>query len=496
MNRRILAFIIPALMGAVLFLLIAGCSSGGDAPRDPASSPTPGQTPIFAQGEIIVRLKDGCTPGRVISLTGGSLKGTRTMGGMNYALISLPSGQEVESALKALENEESIDYGQPNYLYHATLTPNDPEFSGRQYCHQRMSSEKAWDVTTGNGSVIVAIVDTGVDGTHPEFSGRMVDGYDFVQNRPITGAESPDENGHGTHVAGIAAATGNNSKGVAGLNWGCRIMPVRVMDSSGSGSDWAVAGGIQFAAENGAKVINLSLGGKGYSQEIQDAINMSLEMEVTVVASMGNDYSRGLNYPGACQGVIAVGSSNAADLASIFSTRGDHISVAAPGEEIYSTYPLEFGQYKTMSGTSMASPQVTGLASLLLGQNPSWPPSMVRSHLENTAIDLGAPGFDDSFGFGRIDAFNAITSPGLDKYGSLAINVLQLGVPVSGADVVITDSQGNTAATTRTDYQGKAAFYHLKAGDYKASTFYNGTYGETVPVTVLPGSTASGEISL
>lgn len=488
-------FLIILIIAALLFVA-GGCSS--DSGSDNGSNITPTQPaeelPSHKDGEVVIRVKPGFSAQNAAEAVNAEVKKTFTVGEMKYAVLTLDGTTTVQDALNKLTGNKAIDYVEPNYIYKTSIVPNDPEYSSRQYCHQRMNSEQGWNVTTGSSSVVIAVVDTGVNGSHQEFAGRMTSGYDTVNNIPLTGNENSDDYGHGTHVAGISAAKGNNSIGMAGVDWNCLIMPVKVLDQSGSGSNDTIAEGIVFAVNNGANVINMSLGGKGLSKSIEDAVNHANLNGVVVVAAMGNSGTASVDYPAASQGVIAVGSSNARDQMSYFSTRGYHISVCAPGEEIYST--SMDGSYVTFSGTSMASPQVAGAASLLMAANPGWTANQIRSQLEGTADDISGTGFNPSSGYGRINLANALSAYQQNVYGSVRVLVTDGGANVAGTDVVLKDTSGNTIATTKTDDNGMAHFFYIKTGTtYVASCYYNGTTSSGGNITITPDSTSNSQIS-
>lgn len=294
-----------------------------------------------------------------------------------------------------------------------------------------MNAPEAWALNTGSSNVIVAIIDTGVDLDHPEFSGRITNGYDFANND-----ENPDDDeGHGTHVAGTAAARGNNALGVAGVAWDVRIMPIKVLAGNGSGLISWSAEGVIYAADNNANVINMSLGGTYRSQALQDAINYAYNKGVLVVAAAGNcgdeDYIFNgcsvidqTSYPAAMDHVLAVASTTRTDTQSSFSNQGNYVDIAAPGSSIKST--CIGGGYCTQSGTSMASPQVAGLAGLVFSQFPSYSPSQAAQAIVNNADDLGAAGRDDMYGCGRINAFNSLNNgavnTGCSGWGGLTVS--------------------------------------------------------------------------
>lgn len=289
------------------------------------------------------------------------------------------------------------------------VTPNDPQYLS-QYALPKISAPAAWDVTTGSSGIVIAFLDTGVDRTHPEFAGRLLTGFDFVNND----TDPTDDNGHGTHVAGIAAAAGNNETGVAGVAWGIKILPVKVLDSQGGGSTSDVIRGIDYAIEQKVRILNLSLGSPFPSANLQAAVNRALDAGILIVAAAGNcgaggDGCPSVNsalYPAAFPGVIAVGATTQGDLKASFSTAASYVWVTAPGSSILSTY--KDGGYRSISGTSMASPFVAGEAALMLSINPSMTVSELQTAIASSVVDLGASGRDDQFGYGRIDLRKAV----------------------------------------------------------------------------------------
>ena len=493
MKKNKSIFLLILIITALLFV-IGGCSSDSGSGSDVTTTQPSVELPSHKDGEVVIRVKPGFTAENAAEVINAGVKKTFTIGDMKYAVLTLDAGTTVQDALNKLEGNKAIDYVEPNFIYKASVVPNDPEYASRQYCHQRMDSEQAWNITTGSSSIVVAIIDTGVNGLHPEFSGRMTSGYDEVNNIALSGNENSDDYGHGTHVAGITAATGNNGIGVAGVDWNCKIMPIKVLDSSGSGSNDVIAQGIEFAVNNGADVINMSLGGKGLSKSIEDAINLANQNGVVVAVAIGNTGTGSVEYPAASQGVIAVGSSNAMDKISSFSTRGYYISVCAPGEEIIST--SMDGSYVTFSGTSMAAPQVAGAASLLLAANPAWTPNQIRSQLEGTADDILGTGFNSSSGYGRINLTDALSAYQQNVYGSARVVVTSGGSNLTGADVLLKDTSGNTIATTKTDDNGVANFYFVRTGTtYVASCNNNGTTTTSGNINITADSTSNAQIS-
>jgi thermitase len=288
-----------------------------------------------------------------------------------------------------------VEYVEPNHTVHALWTPNDPDFPTKQWGPQKIQAPRAWDVTRSNSAIKIAIIDTGVESTHPDLSGKIAGGWDFVDDD----ATPQDGNGHGTHVAGLAAAATNNGIGMAAVAPDARILAVRVLDNNGSGTIADVASGIQYAADQGAKVINLSLGSSSSSTTLQNAVNYAWSKGAVLVASAGGSGSTTPTYPAAYSNVIAVACTTASDTLCSFSNRGTWVDVAAPGQSIYSTY--KGGGFAYLSGTSMAAAHVSGVAGLLAAQNRT--NANIVEAIVNTADPLSGSTF------GRVNAYKAVT---------------------------------------------------------------------------------------
>jgi thermitase len=289
---------------------------------------------------------------------------------------------------------------EPNFLLQAADTlPNDPSW-GLQYGLANIRAPQGWDLSTGSAAVTIAIVDTGVDYAHPDLAGKLTSGYDFVNNDDIP----QDDNGHGTHVAGIAAASSNNATGVAGVSWGARIMPVKVLNASGGGSYANTADGVIWAVDHGAQVINLSLGGTGPSALLEDAINYAYSRGAVVVAAAGNTGSNFVLYPARYPNAIAVARTNSANNWD-GSSFGPEVDLSAPGTLIFSTV---VGGYDYNSGSSMSTGFVSGLAAILIGIPGNGSPGAIKSQMESTALDIEFAGWDEYTGAGLIQMDAAI----------------------------------------------------------------------------------------
>lgn len=284
--------------------------------------------------------------------------------------------------------------------------PNDLLFSEYQWNLPITETNRGWKLSKGSNDVIVGVVDTGVDLSHPDLKGRLLKGYNVIapDEEPI------DDVGHGTHVAGIISANVNNGEGIAGMMWGGKILPVKALDKSGSGTTYSVAQGIIWAADNGAKVINLSLGNYADAQFLHEAIKYAYDKDVVLVAATGNDNTERPGYPAAYPEVLSVSATDYNLNKASFSNYGDYVDVVAPGESIASTYPDN--QYAALSGTSMASPHVAALAALIRSVNPELRNTEVMDIIRNNVIDLGDPGYDNLYGNGQIDVYAALEAAG------------------------------------------------------------------------------------
>jgi subtilisin family serine protease len=308
--------------------------------------------------------------------------GTRDKGsvrGLSVRRLRVPAAAAV-ALERTLETDPSVGYVEVDATVEAAITPNDPYYTpDTEWGLPLIGAPAAWNTSTGTGGPTIAVIDTGVDGTHPDLGGRVLPGIDLVNND----SDPSDDNDHGTHVAGIIAATGNNGIGGAGVCWGCRILPVKALDASGSGAYSTIASAITWASDHGARIINMSLGGYATSTTLGSAVSYAQERGIIVVAAAGNDGSTSRFYPAAYPGVVGVGASTATGALISFSNRGtDWVDVAA-GACSMSTSPG--GGYQYMCGTSMATPFVSGSLGLLLAAVPAATATQAATAIETTA---------------------------------------------------------------------------------------------------------------
>ncbi|MFC4075323.1 S8 family peptidase [Salinithrix halophila] len=350
----------------------------------------------YQAGEIVVKFKQGAAQTkRLATLDKLNSKILSKNHALGFDVVKVHGS--VENALKMYRENPLVEYAEPNITFKAAATPNDSDYS-KQYGLELVNAPTAWKTVTGKGAKI-AIVDTGVDYNHPDLKGKVIKGRDFIDND----SDPMDENGHGTHCAGIAAAHTNNEIGIAGMAPNAKIYASRVLDANGRGSLDAVANGITDAADHGAKVISLSLGASKGAQALKDAVDYAADKGAIVVAAAGNEGKTTPNYPGYYKKTIAVGATDSNDKKADFSNCGaDWVDVAAPGVDIYST--ITGGGYKNLSGTSMATPHVAGLAGLLASQGKK--AADIRSTIEGTADKISGTGSD--WAYGRINAAKAV----------------------------------------------------------------------------------------
>lgn len=297
-----------------------------------------------------------------------------------------------DAVLTFLRSDPGVRYAELDGVVRASRVPND-EYLPTQWSVTKTHAEQAWDVITGSSQVVVGILDTGVDPGQPDLRGKLVAGYDYVNNDQ----DPSDDNGHGTAVAGVVAASSDNRIGVAGYCWGCRLMPVKVLGADGTGFASGLAQGIVWATDHGARVINASLGSPVNDLTLAAAAQYAWLRGVLVVAAAGNESSPSPDYPAVLPNVLSVSASDHNDRLYAFSNSGAR--VAAPGEN--STTGL-VGTYVSFLGTSSAAPVVSGIAAHAFSLVPSATPGQVEQAIEASAVPI--PGVAS----GRVDAYSAL----------------------------------------------------------------------------------------
>lgn len=327
-------------------------------------------------------------------------KQKRNISRLGVDIVEVKSTESVGEIVKKYKSHAEVDYVEPNYLAKRFLTPNDTLYP-KQWSLQKISAPDAWDISQG-GYGPIAVVDTGISQTQADLNGSVLPGYNFVNDT----LDTTDDNGHGTHVAGIISGSSNNGTGVASIGFKGTLLPVKVLHASGAGTYGDVASGIIFATDKGAKIINLSLGGPSSSRTLQDAVQYAISRGVVVVAAAGNNGNNSPVYPAVYPGVVAVTATDQNDNLAAFSSYGSHVYIGAPGASIISTYHT--GGYATLSGTSMAAPAVSGLVGLALSKGTTTA-STVLIDLKTASDKVGQYPYDQNgwnqyLGYGRINA--------------------------------------------------------------------------------------------
>ncbi|HVF03752.1 MAG TPA: S8 family serine peptidase [Frankiaceae bacterium] len=353
--------------------------------------------------------RGGARAARAATAAGGLVVGG--IPALNVLQVSFGSPVARDAALPLVARAPGVRGVQAESVARAHKAPNDPLLR-YQWGLAKIGAPRAWDRETGaTAAVTVAVLDSGIDLAHPDLAGRLVPGRDVVNDD----LDPMDDHGHGTVVAGIVGARTHNKAGVAGTSWGARLLPVKVLDETGGGSDCDIAYGMVWAADAGADVLNLSLGSDGVRCGIvtQYAVDYARSAGAVVVAAAGNAGANGnpTSSPANCSGVLAVGATDQRDKVASFSTHHAYVDVSAPGVGVVSTaFDPRQGRryYAAFHGTSMSAAFVSGLAALLLARNPSWTPDQVAARIVATADDRGPRGTDDYFGAGRINAARAL----------------------------------------------------------------------------------------
>jgi thermitase len=369
-----------------------------------------------------------------------------TIAALNVRVIQVPE-RAAEALLEALRKNADVEYAERDGQAQALGTANDPYFTnGSQWWLSKIQAPSAWDTSLGSSSVVVAVLDSGVLSSHPDLSGKVLPGYDFINQDQ----DAADDNGHGTAVAGIIASSSNNSLGMASVAWHNPILPVKVLDASGSGSYSAICNGITWSADSGARIINLSLGGTSSSRALQDAVNYAWNKKAVVIAAAGNNGNNTPFYPAACNNVLAVSATNSTDGRPSWSNFGSYVDISAPGESVLTLYGSN--SYAWWNGTSFSCPVTAGVVALMASANPQLSNQVLVDLVCKNSDDIGAAGYDVYYGHGRVNAFKAIRAAvGATTVDTTAPSVSILspanGATVSGTVNISASATDNVAVT-------------------------------------------------
>lgn len=390
----------------------------------------------YVENEIVIKLSTDKTKEKAIleKLQASELKGAKIIRPFDrFGVGMFHIDGDVLKICESLKRHPEVTFAEPNIVDRAAVTvPNDTEYASRQWALPLIGMPEAWDIEQGSPGVMIAIVDSGIPMqgsplalSHPDLNdmGRIILGNDLVSNT----ATPRDDFGHGTHVAGIASAQSNNATGIAGVSWNSLLYIVKVFDSNGNGTSQrfhdAVIEAVDYAQTHGLRLVINYSGGGAQAALKEQAVIYARNHQAVVVAAAGNDYAGNVIFPAAYSAsydnVLAVSATDSADAIANYSNIGPEINVAAPGTHIYSCMPNYnvtmnsqgiSQNYDYLDGTSMATPHVSGLAALLLSYDNTLGADQVRHTIESNAVDLGTPGWDQSFGYGRIDAHAALDS--------------------------------------------------------------------------------------
>ena len=369
----------------------------------------------FVDGELIVKINPDANTDAVeedLEADGNTI--VETIDELGVIVVEVPQNVPVSSAEAAIADDPDVEYVEKNYIVYADVTPNDSGWSNQSGYFNRVDARQAWDNMTGDSDVIIAVLDTGVRSTHQDI-GKIVAGCSTIGSANENNCSSAwgDVHGHGTGVAGTAAALTDNSTGAAGMCWDCSVMPVKVLGDGGSGSTSDVVQGIMYATNyaiaNPTKrvIINMSLGRScsGITSTEQNAINFAYNNNVFVITSAGNSGSDNTQCPATANNAFAVSATNNSDNLANFSSYGNDVDLAAPGVSIYNARGTGNSAYTFWSGTSFSAPNVAGVAGLIWSANPSLTNEEVEQILRTTAEDIGDSYF---FGDGRVNANLAV----------------------------------------------------------------------------------------
>lgn len=365
------------------------------------------QQEIVRPGTVIYQLDANASPSDLKGLNSllksQGLVSERTLEGSQITIATFDHHGREKAIANILNRSGYVAFAEADYAVEPTLQPNDPSF-GNQWHHNNVNSQQAWDITTGSSSVLVGVCDTGFDVNHPDLGPNLR--TDLAYNAHDGTNNIYDANGHGTGSAGTLGAVGNNATGVAGANWGVDIIPVRIAISDGNSSAYisTMATCIEYAADNGARVVNLSYGGIQY-ETINAAAQYLRARNGLLFMSAGNSGQEHADYPDFTS-FVGVGATDRNDNRASFSSWGTYVDITAPGVEILTTYPNN--RYVYYSGTSFSSPLTAGIAALMVAANPNITPDEIENGLFSTAVDIGAAGDDNVFGHGLVDASAAV----------------------------------------------------------------------------------------
>jgi subtilisin family serine protease len=494
----------PARWAAALALFSTLVWAGQEIQAEPGEPVVP--------GEFLVRLSAAAGDARGFVTAVRQLRAQAEALDLDgYVVVRAGNGADPAEVSRRLAELEEVDLVEPNRIRELTIAaPSDPA-SASQWALNMIRAREAWQYLPGRyfnssnpppGRIRVAVLDTGSDCTHDDFKNGGTSTNSSLGGQlnwslsgaPVaTAVASPacawqDDHSHGTHVAGIIAMSANNGMGGAGAGYALEIMTYKVLSQVGSGSDSTIANAIVQAANAGAHVISMSLGGTGYSQTLQDAITYAWSKDVAVVVAAGNLGSSSVYFPAHAFHALAVASVNSTGARSSFSNFGLAIGAAAPGESIYATIPSVDGspRWGNKSGTSMATPHVSAVAGLLRMASPGLSAEAIRARIFSSSVTATANGgWNDQLGWGRIDAYRALSGR---EWRTTTVGGIE-GQVTTPSGVAITSASVSAAGQSRTTAAGgRFRFANLTPGEYVVTCSASGYAALNIPVVVVPGA--------
>ena len=451
----------------------------------------------FVPGRVLVKFRNniGLDHARQIVASLG-VRAADELPATGVFVLALPEQVDEAALTHALAVRDDVEFAELDRIMSpADITPNDPWFGSWEWYLTKIGAPAAWSITTGRKDVVIAILDTGVDASHPDLQAKLVAGWNIYNNN----SDTSDVYGHGTVVAGTAAAASNNAQGVASVAWDCPIMPVRISALDGTATYSAMASGLTWSADHGARVANLSYMASG-SATVTSAASYFQKKGGVVVSAAGNQgiFDATADNPN----ILTVSATDANDVLAVWSNTGNNIDLAAPGA-VYTTY--RGGTYGSTSGTSVSAPIVAGAAALVLSANPALSGSQVRDILQQSADDLGAAGWDSSYGWGRVNVARAVSmaaSPSTSDAVPPTVNFASPanGATVSGAAVVSISASDNVAVkSVSLSIDGVSAATATAAPytfTWNTNAVPNGQHSLTATAQDSSGNSASVNISV
>lgn len=433
-------------------------------------------TDIFAKGRILVQPSENVSEQEaadLLNVHGGKI--SSKIEAINVYVVQLPENANEKAVAALIAHNPKFNFAEVDSIVTAVQLTDDPLYIN-QWHLPKINAPSAWDISTGAG-VTIAILDTGVDGTHPDLAARMVPGYNTYDNNTNTA----DVQGHGTMCAGTAAAIGNNSIGTTGVAWNANIMPIRISDRRANGYSSTIAAGITWAGDHGAKIASISFGPLNGSSTVIAAAQNFQNKGGVVLNSGGN--SGVLESYSNTEYMITVAATDPNDVRTSWSTYGNFIDVAAPGLEIWTT--ARGGGYSNPSGTSFSCPLTAGIVALMVSVNPALSPVQIQNILTSTSLDLGVAGWDQYYGFGRVDASAAVNLAQNTVGDDVVAPIAAITSPVGGAilqgvAIVNVNASDNVSVTqvdlyvngvlVGSDFEGPFSF------NLDTSSYSDGTY--------------------